>query len=1007
MATRVDQSFGPSAPPDDLLIDRLRSKSPRPQVDLRKIGLKRSNALSDVADSFKSLSNILGKISLTDQAEQTLYGRTYNASDWSITRNFLTDQIDIDFLTPLSGLGGSLSPRNRIEDRIGLVDSFYGRGLFDGLQDGPDAQFYTDKGPKLLGYVRFNFDEVSGSVGIIEIKSTDKLSSITPADLLEGRDRVILEIGEASLLLESPSVWTVKDNLFNLSKVKQIVGEENFANIEFEIRRPYSVIYLPLWFTESPSNAEEVDSLDTLTSPRLLTNKSGQITPVVQKSYWFSKSYVEQRWFEEVEEDLTEIISNYDISVVEDSNMKWLENPRQLRGQEYNWGIRWDGYIKVVRGNYLFTVQTNVSVKIDMDIAEDWVNVFSTDTAALRLPSIDSYVAASSYNTFSVKDQYKFFTGPGVNDWEAYVPITIRMFRGGPDKSDETALVPSIPDLFIKTRSVSSPTNYYGGIYEISLAGTDGSWTVNSPNLSEIILILLDSSASVSFSVTREGLTSPISLTTNGTVVTSTTTGLSAGNYNLSITPNVSGTTIRPLWRGRISSPGPDHKNYSDMTDESYTPDIRKIAFNNRPKWWKVSDGSPYTREETVSSFNTPLDGFLPNIFKPTLESLSPGLGLYGDGEGVYSERPNIILGESRYTNTDNLGSNYTGILLKPNRLGEGGKLIVNALPINNSTYSDSFLLGPNDLGGDPNHQTLAAEYLNPRSIRLYLWTNPSLPNPSVYNKYFTLSDLNSVSASDDPTLYGLPPFSNAAWLSPLTISCVRVANDSNFTTGVAGFVAPLTLGVEKITVEGFDLMAFSTTLSSILTGGTETSQFSGKYIQFYNESDPSFQYSRIDTGEGLCFSDTLKFTYDGGVLIPSLSEVPRPPSARVTPFGYEAEGICYPPYTIEDPLLSSIAINDEDLNSSEEGNFDVFWGDETESDLGGKILTITEKIEFSGRDSVFTLSSPVLINPSSYTHRFRVDIPIDPTLSEDVLEFIGNGEKVKDSYYTYVSLEG
>ena len=1005
MATRIDQSFGPSAPPDDLLIDRLRGKSPRPKVELRKIGLKRSNALSDVANSFKSLSNILGKISLTDQAEQTLYGRTYNASDWSITRNFLTDRIDIEFLKPLSGLGGSLSPRSRIEDRIGLVDSFYGRGLFDGLQDGPDAQFYTDKGPKLLGYIRFNFNEISGAVTVIEIKSPDKLSILSSSDILEDSDKVVVEIGEASLLLQSPSTWTVTSNLLNLSKIKQIVGQSAFVNIEFELRRPYSVIYPPSWFTESPSNPVEADSLDTLTSPRLLTNKSGEISPLIQKSYWFSKSYVEQRWFEETEEDLTELINNYEISVVEDSNMRWLENPTQLRGQQYNWGIRWDGYIKVVKGNFLFTVQTNVSVKIDMDIAANWVNVFDTSTAALRLPSADSYVAESSYNTSSVKDQYKFFTGPGVDDWEAYVPITIRMFRGGPDRADETALVPSIPDLFIKTRSVSSPTNYYGGSYPVTLTGTDGSWTISSSNLSEIISILLDSSGSVSFSVTREGLTLPIALVTNGTTVTSPTTGLSAGSYELSVIPVVTGTTIRPLWRGRIASPGPLHKNYSDMTDGSYTPDVRKISFNDRPDWWKVSDGSPYIRSEDADSFNTPLDGFLPNLFKPTFQSLAPGLGLYGDGNGNYTQRPNIIIGEARYSESGDLGSNYTGILLKANRLGEGGKLIINALPINNSTNSDSLLLGANELGGNPNHKTIAAENLVPRSIRLYLWTNPSSPGPSAFNKYFTVSNLASVSSSDDPTVYGLPPFSDPAWTSPLSISCVRVANDANFTVNVVGFVAPLTLNAEKLTIGGFNLIAFSTTLSSILTGGVETSQFSGKYIQFYNESDPSFQFSLVDTGEGLCFSDTLKFTYDGGVLVPSLSEVPRPPSSRVTPFGYEPGGICYPPYTVDDPLLSPIAISDVALASSNLGNYDVFWGNQSLGDLGGKTLTITEKIEFSGRESIFALSSPVTVNPNLYTHRFRIDVPVDPALSEDVLEFIGNGEKVKDSYYAYVAL--
>lgn len=1021
MATRIDQTPNLTTRFTDVrLIDYLRIRAGKREIDTRLLGLKRANALSDVSDSFQTLNNLLRKINVLDVTDRELYGRDYDASDWAVTRNFLDEGINRSYLSPLSGLGGSTTPRIRIEDRLSFIDSFYGKGSIEGLHSGPDAQFYVDRGPVAVGSIRFTFDSGTGVVTVLELLGTDGVTPVIESELLAGFDSVVVDLNSytvsdqvvplpgVSLRLNAPSSWSVSSGLGNLATVRQITGVSGFSDSVFTVSRPVSVRNKPKWFVQGPGDAGVtdpggVDDSDPSTSPRLLRDGS---RPLVQQSYWYTKSYVEDRWTS----DARDRIGNPNNSVVQDSNMRWRENPAPLRGEQYNWGIRWDGYLLITPGVYVFAVQTNVDVRIDMDVAGNWLTVFDTETAAVRDQS-DSWVAESSFDTAVLPSKYKYLTGTGPDDWIGYAPITVRLFRGGPEG---TTNVPAEPNLFINTFTVSSPKTYYGVDFDVELSGTDGSWSVTSDNLSPLIEILQDVNASVTYSLVEleSGALvppEPVDLTTDGTVVTSSTTGLVAGFYILRVSPVVSG-GLTPLWRGRIAAPGPDHRNYSDMTDESYVPDLRRAPFNARPDWWKISDGSPYVIGTTADKNNTPLDGFVRNEFKAVLSSDAAGLGLYGDGAGVFTSRPNILIGEARYGSGNPLGSNYTGILLKSNRLGEGGKLIVNALPVNNSTGTDTTLLGEDDLGGGSNHLTAAAANLTPRSAQLYLWTNPTSPSPDLYNKYYTRANLATISVSDDPTVYGLPPFSNPAWLAPVTVVAVRVANNSEFTTSVANFVAPFTLSVERVTVSGFDLLAFSTTLASVLVGGAELSQFTGKHVQFYTESDLAFQYARVDTGEGLSFGDVLKLTYDSGALVSSVSEVPQPSLDRVLPFGFDtpdfSNGLCYPPYSVSNPLLEGVAQSDLELATSPVGNHDVVWGNPGEPALGGHTLRVLEKLELSGLAAISPLSEPVSLNPSSYTHRFKLDTLLDPSLDEDVLEYIGNGEKVKDSYYAFVALD-
>ena len=1043
MATRVDKTPGLSSINESNLLRRLRLKSPRKEGESDFIGLKRSEALADISDPAQALNNILDKISLLDAAERNLYNGPYDGVDWDVTRDFVDEEIDKNFLLPLAGSsigGGSLgsqvstTPRIRIEDRISIANAFVGEGSYPGLHSGPDAKFYRNPLPLILGYIKFSF---SGSVvTVTELKKPDKVTNLLVSEILDGLSSVVIDLSgyevgsevvslagsNVSLRLTATgSVWGIEEGSAALTSIRSILGTTQFNDTYFVLSRSYSVLNPPAWYTGNPGSSEP-DNIDPATSAMVLRSEGGIVSPLINRGYWYSRQYVESRW---TSSEQSLIGSN---SVTQDSNMRWFNNPSPLRGEQYNWGVRWDGYLRITPGVYGLQVQTNVDVKIDIAVdgtSPYWVNVFDTrDNAAKETE--DSYISSTTFDTDSIDDRFKYVTGDGVDDWIGYVPVTIRMFRGGPDKSDRGIPIPTEPNLFIKTTTVPAPVSFYAEEHVVVLSGTDGAWDVAGVTLSDLISILQDSDASVNYTLIAQGdsvLVTPvaIALTTDGTTVSSDTTGLVADTYTLRVSPDRTGSftnNLTALWAGRIASPGPNQTTYSDLIDGTYSPDPQTLDFDARPDWWKITEGHPFDRGQALSDQNTPLDGMVASGFRSVLKSDAPGVGLYGDGSDpvVYSSRPNILLGEARYGVGDDVGSNYVGLLLEPNDLGEGGKLIVNGLPVNNATFSAANRLGANDLGGDPNHKTAAFDNLAPRVSQLYLW-NPLTPDGNE-NKYYINSDLTTISASDDPTTLGLPEFSSPDWLSPITVTATEVADDAAFTTNAAGFTAPLTLSVEKVTVNvggtDYDILAFSTTLSSVLIGGSDVAAFSGKYVKFYNETDLAFQYSLVDTGEGLSLSDVLKLTYDPGFNA-ALSEIPKPPSDRVTPFGFDLSGgLCYPPYAINNPLLEDIAIDDSDLyDSKPAGNYDVFWGDHTKSDLGGYSLTITEKLEFGSADipSVITTLSPselldTALNSSDYSHRLRIDVALDPDLYDpDQVEHIGSGERVKDSYYAYVQL--
>ena len=1059
MATRIDREVGKTQLPffSDLLQNHLIRRAGRNPSQVGLFGLKRANALSDVDSPSESLTTVLNSISqVADAAEVGRYGK-FSPQDWLITNELESSEITRNSISRLrdvskiEGASVSVSPRLRVADRLGFLDSIYGRGSWPGLAAGPTAFFYRIS-PALrqeVGFIKFTYNPVTLSVSIVELLGPDGSTPLTTETVLGQEAKVVVdivsyinpttseEIGlrglDISLSAESGGVW----KLYSGTSAVALGDLGNTNSFLFKITRPYSFVNLPKWYTESPNNSSKnipgsADDTSPETSFTILKYADGEFFPVEQKEYWYSGAYIEYRWSFDERASIPGYTSG--TNVTQDSNMEFLVPPFPLRFEKNNWGVRWDGYLRLDRvaggpHQFVFQVQTNSAIKIDLAIEKNiddeavWVNVIDTEGNSARETEVsDKYFSSESFTISNVSTSLINYTNNSFTEWEAYIPISIRLFNGGEDKAYDSSTLPARPNFFIKTlqKTTTSPEAFYGLTTNIELVGTDGNWTITGGG-QQLIDILEDVTASVGIQlVAKENsggqlqVISPttISLTTDGTSVTSTTTGLEATGYTLRISPNLTNFgSSQALWKSRIISPAPTHNSYTDLTDGSFQPIISKQPFDIKPLWWKVLQGGEFNRALTPSLDNNPLEGLISNVFKPVLESNAPGVGLYGNGLGTYSNVPNVILGEARFQVTEPLSSNYIGTRLFPNLLGEGGVVRITALPVNSATFSSSLLLGANDLGGTPNHLTTAVT--ESEIVRLY-WSD-------VYNgeKFYLHPNLALVSASDDPETVGLPAFYlaggavNPVWLSPISVIATELADNLEFTTNRREFIAPLSLDIEKVEIApGIEVLGFTTNFPPLLSGGDDFVSFNAKYVRYYTNPNLPFQFSRVDGGEGASFADTLKLTYDSGVFNPALSEVPRPPADRVTPFGYDnptayTNGICYPPYAINDSLLEQLAISDADLLTQPAGNYNVFWGEPTQVGLGGNKLKLTEKLEFSITSSVpqsqvIEPISSVALQSADYTHRLEVNLPLPPSYDEDVLYHIGSGEGVADKYFLF-----
>lgn len=1159
--------------------------------DIEYVGLLRNNALSDLDDPGEALTNILEYITRVDDAgEIALYG-TYKPEDFEITRDFVENEITSSFLTPLKdisiagGIAGATvatNPRIRIQDRVSLIDSFTGKGSISNIHKGPTAIFYRTKTgkTKTVGTFRFN-NGFDGTTGAVAAGFTFTLAAGVNAGDFDGYKRAFILSSytnpntneEISLIgtgiyLEfdptvSPNTFIIGDeaSLARIKQLRDIFSTATFNTLIFNLEREYSVLTQPRWFTASPSAdlgnsvpvAGSPDDNNPETTDAIVYFDKGKFKLYSEPEYYNSGAYVDDRIA------LGDRDSYQGNNITKDSNMRFIEPPRVLRDNTYNWGVRWDGYLRIDRAatarKYIFEVETNTAIKIDIyngDVnftnqtitGADWETVI--DTSYSEVQSIDNLANISAVNFANEEDRFissSSFTLDGIDGGEAfnydtsldgttgirYVPISIRMWNGGPDKADseqEVIEVPLEPNVFLKY--AYSETNagtqdvFFSGDVNIGVAANTTDVTVNTGGTLLVNAITTAGSSCIFQLIQKEDTITKEYVDENGDTITETETvlndinpitvtlsgtstsdidiltavdqadppndvksTLTAGNYTLRILPNRSSYSHTTLWSTKIIGPKQlEYQGYPDLLGgKTFTgsvpnyiePLTNKLTLDQRPEYWKVSDGNRFIYGEAIEKDNDPLDGFRSNYFASTLKSAESPTGsyqgLYGDGAGNFSTRKNMLLGETRY-GTNDVGSNYIGMRLTSNYLGEGGKLKFTGIPINNAAFDWTGLsganaaLGASDLGGSPNHQTIVAANLTERNTTLH-YDGPSTPNTCGSEKFYVHDNLGSNAGStgpvitqDNPENYGLPAFGgndDAVWAQPIIITVTKVDDGTN---GIRSLAAPLIMSMEKVIYDRSQttpasriitdttsaltgnqvyLLAFTTSFDPALSG---SDAIDGQIIYYHNEADVAFQFKNVDTGESISFADALKVSYDAtpeantnpNGFNSSASEVPKVPSERVTPFGFDSpiytQDICYPPYTTSSPPLKPTVIDDATLyatggSAQPAGNYDVIWGNHTETGLsgdnfqGGNMrLNITEKFEFSypsvtiesPANIIEALSSPPTLTDSDYSHRLKIELPIfnvdnpQVALDEDIYYHIGNNEKVKDVYYLFVN---
>lgn len=1150
MATRIDKKIAKNLDilnSPSSLQNYLVRRASRKINDIKYIGLKRNSALSDLDDPSVGFSNILEAITkIDDSTEISVYGK-FKPIDYSITGDFIENQISKSFLSPLkeaSILGGffgsttSVNPRIRIQDRINQINSFTGEGTLDNLHSGPLSIFYKepigDKFSKDTFKTRVNaYNPNTGKITLgantlidpdnlsstsqkilLSLKGYKVYSSTDPALVINEKDLGGLEIYCYVILEGTTRVAYIKDARTGSGNSKSLFNSIITAlnpiqsQVEFIFGRRYSFKYAPDWYTKSPG-ANDVgvdggpDDINPETSFALLSYDSGTYSLTTQRGYYETGSHVETRVIPEFRD-----VYNGN-NVVLDSNMVFESAPPQINFSDYNWGVRWDGYLRldgdINTGRYRFEIETNTQIKIDIASDVDgngdpvWTNVFDTyksNNCTIFPNERDRFVSKYSFKLNELSDKFIYYTDANKTSGRRYVPISIRLFNGSNDVSFLDEAVPTLPNMYLKVgyNSGTDLQTFYGGDINVNISTLSGvnkkvilSQTYNSLDDADPFVIAGDLSASYSASiveklelqtvvtgidnVTGEPITAsqakfvtldpPVVVrfqNSDSNTLLKTEEGadisIDDGEYKIRIIPQGDYPSYN-LWSRYFVSPSDNYNGYGDLTgfdESSFNPSIYKNNFDTKPEWWKVSTGHRYLPGETISKDNDPIDGFLSLFFRGSLTPPAPSIGLYGDGSGNYTNRNNLILGERKYSPSDILGSNYIGLKLIPNKLGEGGKLIARALPVNNAAFEfpapsitgdsktdrSNVPLDSSELGGGTNNRTSAySSYTNYQSFRVY-W--------NVAAQAFLLHDIEGnppvIPAANDTSFLSLPAFTNnLEWSAPIKLICVGFSTTQNGT--LTPFASSLDLSVFRVVFDpsnnsiDFNATSISGNQKWLFAFKTTHPQapatLSGKFLRGYSESDLAYSYAFIDTGDSLSIADTLKISYNNsGQFLSSVSEVPKGAAERVTPFGFDNKAefsslVCYPPYTISDSFMEKIAVNDFNLYSSTVGFYDVFWGNYYSPTLDNNVLSITEKLEFvfnknlesggqgtpedpTGIIQSIQSNESITLRNTDYTHQIKVEFPLfdpeNPTVpyDEDVYVHIGNKKRINDTYYLYVN---
>lgn len=208
---------------------------------------------------------------------------------------------------------------------------------------------------------------------------------------------------------------------------------------------------------------------------------------------------------------------------------------------------------------------------------------------------------------------------------------------------------------------------------------------------------------------------------------------------------------------------------------------------------------------------------------------------------------------------------------------------------------------------------------------------------------------------------------------------------------------------------------------TAVVGSGTWPTLGSTTSLQIEYVFNNSYAFSRVDAGSGLNFSETL---FINSASAPQEfspfglgTELPAPPAALVTPFGYDngptdpnnpgLGGLCYPPYSSQNLLLQDTVKTDSELYASTEGHFDVYFGSPqvSQTNLDGKYLQVTDQLLFDfdpNERGTLIIESGTFpqFTASSYTHKLKVELSpdIDGLLSRSAYTGVANDNIFKDA---------
>lgn len=396
-----------------------------------------------------------------------------------------------------------------------------------------------------------------------------------------------------------------------------------------------------------------------------------------------------------------------------------------------------------------------------------------------------------------------------------------------------------------------------------------------------------------------------------------------------------------------------------------------------------------------------------------------------------------------------------------------GAEVILQAGSFNGTTYSpdNTGLISNLTVGTPPNESDFVSGFISNLNLLngtspLYLYSPLLFAKKVVSSGTFT-ADTNTITSSSLFSNRGQTAYNNqyigtrirAELVSDPLVTIDVLVNSYNATSQTVTLNQTITAGQYRVISIDYNEFLISKSLPNLFVNN------SGGEIGVVIPSDPAsiesvrligidytllpfYIYNKVDNGSGLSFGETLFVNNTSEdpeeLFTPSPeqpfyfgAEVPGPPSALVTPFGYDNSpsdsdpglgGICYPPYSSQDFSLSPTVVNDTDLYSSGIGQFDVWWGSKNADilSLGGKSLTILDNFSFDfdplDRDNLFVpIQSNALVrfDGSEYTHKIELKTKVllpdvsssgNENLIKDAIVH-SNLEPVRDTYYIPVNI--